>query len=355
MSLPIPTVGVASGPTWATLLDSCLTILDGHSHTPGSGVAITPGAMNINSDLTLANHSITSTKSVQFTAQGSPTASGSIYESGVDLYYVDGNGANIRLTQSGSIVGTAGSITGLPNGTASASYVSISGNFVWESATSTAANMDFGSAIMRNTSPNSTYALTLSPPAALGANYSLTLPALPATTRVLSVTSSGVIATGAAGAIVTADIGALQVTTAKIALANITTALIAAGNVTGSKIESFVDLPGTKSSVGSRNIVVSNANNNSGIVIARAVISAAGAILSGEGLICSLASAGVYNIGMIPTMGDQPAVSITVDGTGGMTYFTTGISTAGFAVTLLNSAGVPTSNTFSLIIIGQRA
>lgn len=240
MDLPIPTVGTAPGPEWATLLNNCLTIVDAHSHVPGSGVPITPSAININADLTMAANNLTDIRSVRFTPQlaalGLAADIGCLYEVADDLYYNDGSGNQIRLTQSGSIVGTAGSITGLPSGTASASYVPISSKFVWQSATNIAADMDMGAAIMRNVSPNSTFALTLQPPAGLGSNYSLTLPTLPASTRILSLTSSGVIATGVAGTIVTADIGSQQVTTATIADLNITTGKIADEAITQDKL-----------------------------------------------------------------------------------------------------------------------
>ncbi len=191
MDLPIPTVGIAPGPDWATLLNSCLTILDAHSHTPGSGVPITPAALNLNTDVSLLGNSLTVVKSIQFSAQASLAATSALYEIGADLYYRDGNGTQIRITQSGSVAGSAGTITGLPSGTASAAYAA--GTFTWQSATATAANMDFGSAILRNTSPNSTYSLTLSPPPAMGANTAITLPATPASTAPLVMDSSGVI------------------------------------------------------------------------------------------------------------------------------------------------------------------
>ncbi len=196
MNLPIPTVGIAGGPTWATLLDSCLTILDGHSHVAGSGVPITPSAMNINIDLSMGGNNLTTARSLRLSANGAALALvtdiGCLYEVGDDLYYNDGAGNQIRMTQAGSIVGSAGSITGLPSGTASAVYSAISSKFVWQSATNTAADMDMGAAIMRNLSPNSTYSLTLQPPSAMGANYALTLPTLPNAQKIMTLDASGI-------------------------------------------------------------------------------------------------------------------------------------------------------------------
>lgn len=195
MNLPVPVVGTAPGPEWASLLNSCLTIIDTHSHVPGSGVPITPSAININADLTFGGFNGIAFRTVRFSPQSAALALasdlGCLYEVANDLYYNDGAGNQIRLTQSGSIVGTAGSITGLPSGTASAAYTGIGATFVWQSATGIAASMDFGSAVLRNTSPNSTYALTLSPPAALAANYALTLPASTLATNLMTLDSSG--------------------------------------------------------------------------------------------------------------------------------------------------------------------
>lgn len=220
MSLPIPVVGVAPGPDWASLIDSCLTILDGHSHVPGSGVPITPSAMNINADLTMASNNLTNARSLrmaqQLAALSLPADLDCLYDVSGDLYFNDGAGNQIRLTQSGSIVGTAGSITGLPSGTASASYTGVGATFVWQSATNVAANMDFRNAILRNSTASS-FGLTLQPPSGMGANYSLTLPVLPGSAMVLSLDASGIFATGVASTVATNDIAPAAVTRPKLA------------------------------------------------------------------------------------------------------------------------------------------
>ena len=193
MNLPIPVVGVDPGPQWALDIDSCLTLIDSHNHSPGSGVQITPLGLNINADLTFGSNNATNLRSARFTAQSSPLALatdlGCLYESGVDLWYNDGSGNQIRLTQSGSIVGTSGSITGLVS-PASASYNAGSSTFIWQSAVNTPANMDAASYILRNLSANSK-GLTLEPPNAMGSNYSLVLPSLPAQQNIMTLDASG--------------------------------------------------------------------------------------------------------------------------------------------------------------------
>lgn len=194
MNLIIPAVGSEPGPDWAQDLNADLSILDNHNHSSGQGVAITPGGLNISSDLSFQGNNATVLRSTNFQAQSSslslPTDVGCLYVSGVDLYYNDENGNQIRITQSGSVAGSSGTITGLPSGTASASYVSGSQTFVFQSSTNTPANIDGCSFVLRNFLANSK-GLTLSPPAAMASDYSLTLPNLPASTKLVTLDSSG--------------------------------------------------------------------------------------------------------------------------------------------------------------------
>lgn len=192
MNLIVPGVGTEGGPQYAKDINADLSLLDVHDHTAGSGVSITPAAININSALTFQDNFATNVAGVSLSAQNSTPAPGTVYQSAAGyLYYTDQTtGSAFQLTNSTGIVGTAGSISGLPSGTASASYVSGSSTFVWQSATSIAANMDFGSAIMRDLSPNSTFALTLSPPT-LSSNYQLVLPSLPSTQKIMTLDNAG--------------------------------------------------------------------------------------------------------------------------------------------------------------------
>lgn len=192
MLMPVPVVGVDPGPDWATNVNSCLSILDSHNHTTNQGVQITPAGININTDLPMNNNNLITARTVRFQSQGAAPGGaadlGCLVEIGVDLYYIDGAGNVIRITQGGAIVGATGTITGLPSGTASASYSA--GTFVFQSATNTPANIDGGSFIYRNIVANSK-GLTLSPPNAMAADYSLTLPALPASTNIMALDTSG--------------------------------------------------------------------------------------------------------------------------------------------------------------------
>jgi len=193
MNLVLPGVGVTAGPVYASDLNQSLNIVDQHNHAPGSGVQITPDGLNINSNFTMNNNNIIAIKSLRLQDQVSALSSGSdlgcMYRVADDLYYNDGLGNQIRLTQSGSVAGTSGSIANLVS-PASATFVSLSSTIVFESDVTVPASLDAGSLLMRNLSAGS-FALTLSPPAAMGADYAITLPALPASQKLLTIDASG--------------------------------------------------------------------------------------------------------------------------------------------------------------------
>jgi len=201
MNLTVPVVGSEPGPDWANDLNASLTVVDSHNHAPGSGVQINPAGININSDLTFnASNNAIALRSVRFAIQSAnlsgPADLGCLYEVGVDLYYNDGAGNQIRITQGGSVAGSSGTITGLPSGTASAAFVSASGTFIFQQATSTAANLDVGTVIIRYPGSYPTPAgnyIALEAPTSLASGYALTLPALPSQTNVMTLGTGGII------------------------------------------------------------------------------------------------------------------------------------------------------------------
>ncbi len=193
MNMPVPTVSVDPGPDWATNIDACLSIIDSHTHTAGQGVQITPQAININSDLTFAGNNGTNFRSVRFFPQpgviNGASDLGALYENGVDLYYVDGAGNQVRITQGGSVTGATGTITGLPSGTASASFAG--STFTFQSATNTPATINAGTYILGQTVASGKN-VTIAAAGAQAANYNLTLPiALPSATSYTVSDSSG--------------------------------------------------------------------------------------------------------------------------------------------------------------------
>ena len=224
MDLPVPVVGGEPGPNYAQDVNNSLTLIDAHDHSPGKGVQITPAGLNINTVLSFQSNFATNLAGLNLIPQSSTPGINTIYESGVNLFFVDGNGNNIQITANGGIAGTSGSISNLTP-PASAAYVAGLSTFVWESNTNIAANMDFGSATLRNLSPNSTFGLTLSPPAGLSSNYTITLPPLPPQQNFMTIDNAGNIA---------APIAFSQgITTSNIAPATILGSNIAALTVTG--------------------------------------------------------------------------------------------------------------------------
>jgi len=227
MSLPIPNVGSEPGPDYAVDVNNSLTLIDQHDHTPGKGVQLTPSSLNINTALNFNDNLATELTGLTLIPQGASPGVNTIYEQGVDLYYTDGLGNNIRLTQSGGIAGAPGSIAGLVS-PASATYIPVSSTFVWQSNVNTAANMDFGAAILRNLTPNSTFSLKVQPPSGLVSNSTITLPLAPVANSFLTISPTGVIT----GSIPTAG----GITGSNIASATITGSNIAAMTVAGSNI-----------------------------------------------------------------------------------------------------------------------
>lgn len=192
MGLTLPTVSQTVGPTYAVEINADLSTIDTHNHTPGLGTQVPTSGLNINADLSFNGVNATSLRSARLNPQSSVLSLGTdlrcLYAVNADLYYNDGNGSQIRVTQSGGLAGSPGSISGLSS-PASASYNSGNGTFVWQSNTNTSANLDAGSLILRNNIASSN-GLTLSPPS-ISSNYTITLPALPNFNTILAIDTSG--------------------------------------------------------------------------------------------------------------------------------------------------------------------
>lgn len=194
MSLYQPQIGVDSGLVWEQQMNANSSTVDQHNHSAGSGVQITPSGMMINADLPFQGNNAISLRSVRLSAQASPISGssdlGCVYVSGVDLYYNDENGNQVRITSGGTVNATS---SGISSGTASASFSS--GVLVVNSSSNAPANIQCASLLMGNTGVSGSFYLTLSPPSSLASNYSLTLPPLPAQTNVVVLGTDGTLAT----------------------------------------------------------------------------------------------------------------------------------------------------------------
>lgn len=232
MNLPIPIAGVETGPNYALDVNNALTLIDSHDHSSGKGVQINPSGINVNSDLTFNNSNATMLRSIRWNVQpsalSSPTDVGCAYVVGVDLYYNDISGNQVRITQGGSVAGSTGSISGLSS-PASASYVSGSSTFVWQSDVLTPANLDAASVIFRNLSASSN-GITVTPTAALASNYTLTLPLIPVALSFLTIDTSGNIATSTG--VSAAQITSSSIVGSQIASQTLTQGLLAPRTIT---------------------------------------------------------------------------------------------------------------------------
>src|SRR5271166_3045712 len=384
MGLVIPGVGTEPSPTWATDLNSSLTILDAHNHTPGSGVQIPPSGLNINSDLTFNNNNQTMLRSSRYAVQASPLAGaldlGCVYVSGVDLYFNDENGNQIQITKAGGIAGTSGSIANLTS-PASASYVSGTSTFVWQSAANTAANMDNGSVTIRKLTASSP-GITLAPPSSLSSNYTLTLPPAPSSVNsVLLMENSGNVTTTAVpdSLTVTNGITANTLTTTGdinasdvVAVNNINAGVfLRAGSAVypsgASNSSIFADTEnlyvqtgaGTKVVVASPDIVTSS--------ITAGTVNQSATILAGAGFTASVFSSGTGNTVILITFstsflstpvimtGGAVVASGAVIGSTGVSGVIAGsVSSSSFKLVVGGSGGGG-STAASFIAVGERA
>lgn len=114
MSLNEPSVGVTTGPTWATQTNSNWETIDTHDHTSGKGVQLTPSALNINSDLEFNQNSATELKNVIFDSSvTAATTNYSVYQSGGNLYWRNGSGTAVQITDGSGINTSGGSISNM--------------------------------------------------------------------------------------------------------------------------------------------------------------------------------------------------------------------------------------------------
>jgi hypothetical protein len=191
MNLPNPVPGVDPGIDYANNIQSCFNQIDQHNHTSGQGVQVPSGGLNINADLPFIGNNATLLRSARFSAQVSPLALasdiGCVYVSGVDLYYNDVNGNQVRLTSGGSVNATASGISdGSGNSAAFSAGVLVVGN------TSTAPdNIQCGSVLFGNSGTPSSGYVTVSPVSATS-SYALTLPTIPGANSFMQLSTSGV-------------------------------------------------------------------------------------------------------------------------------------------------------------------
>lgn len=185
MNLVQPTINVDSGLTWEQAANANTSVIDQHNHTSGSGTQIPPAGIIINTALPFNGNPATSMQAVVFQPQASLSTLTATYVIGGDLYYNDDASNVIRITSGGTVNATS---SGISSGTASASFVA--NVLVVNSAPNTPANIQGGSLLLGNNVSGSNF-LTLAPPAAMAANFSLTLPSVPGSQSFVTIDTSG--------------------------------------------------------------------------------------------------------------------------------------------------------------------
>ena len=234
MNLPIPVPTESTGPEYAENISDSLEKIDVHNHTPGQGVPIPVSALNINQNLPMSSYSITGIKSLALENQAiAPTQSGSVYMSGNNLYWKDGTGLyTVQITNGNAVAGAPGNITSLV-APANCTYLTGTSTFRFQSNVNVAASLDARNVTLRNSTVSS-FAYEMQAPT-LSTNRSVVLPDLPAATKILSMTSAGVIASN-----IDADNSTLEIVANNLQIRNsgVTTAKIANSSVTNDKLAS---------------------------------------------------------------------------------------------------------------------
>ncbi len=241
-----------------------------------------------------------------------------------ELFYNDSSGNQVQITLAGVINATS---SGIASGTASAAFST--GVLVVNAATNTPANIQVASILLGNNVANSKF-LTLSPPNAMGANYSLVLPGIPAATSFMTLDTSG----------------------------NMGASIATANGITGSNIVSNVNLAGKAVQENGLNVVVSNTNATNSLAIVRGKVAGNGTTISGEGFSVSHPATGQYNITFSSAFADLPAIVVTttlVSSLGSLSDNINTPTTSTATIRIFATDGTPSNIDFSFIAIGQRA
>jgi len=110
MNLDLPTPTVTLGPQYATDNNTAFTLVDEHDHTSGKGVAVPSSGLNINANLSFGGFKPFELLATQFNSQGATLVGAgninSVYVTGGNLYFTNGSGNAVQLTDGGSLVST---------------------------------------------------------------------------------------------------------------------------------------------------------------------------------------------------------------------------------------------------------
>ena len=142
MALILPTPGERLGPTWASDLNSALTLIDSHDHSAGKGAQIGVDGITINGNFDLnksgSNYPILNSTYYNLTRITSqPIVNNTLYSYGAstgtdgELYFRDNAGNQVKITSGGSL--------NIPVSTSAANVFAVKSTFI-------TANYDIGTA-----------------------------------------------------------------------------------------------------------------------------------------------------------------------------------------------------------------
>lgn len=196
MNLNLPVVSDTTGPTWASMLNIALGVVDAHNHAD-IGVQIPVAGLNINADLSFNGYNIQSPRAVRLEDHGSvpndPEDISTLASVNDELYYIDGQGNQVQITSGGSLnASSLGAIGGdYGASTALLAFYNINETFVFTKDTNEAAPIDCGPISLRDIAASAN-SINLKSPVSLASDYDITFPgALPASSRFVQVSSSG--------------------------------------------------------------------------------------------------------------------------------------------------------------------
>lgn len=163
LSITLPTVGVTAGPTYATDINSALqTIIDDIE------AKIVPSELNMNAALDMGNQDIDDVNSMKVDNQASAALSGAgnarrVNAFGGELYFCDGSGNSVKITDSGILAGVSGDIGGdYGDGSEEITYTAATNTYTFTDDATNKAIIDAGEYLHEE------YELTIHPAAGIG-------------------------------------------------------------------------------------------------------------------------------------------------------------------------------------------
>jgi hypothetical protein len=304
MNLTLPQVLGTPGPQYATQVNGALERVDQHDHTSGFGSPVPTAGLAIDAALPFNGNAATGLKLLQLADQ-SPAPDGSLFPRSVfvqggDLYYLNGDGVAVQLTDGGVInpTGVGGFGGDYADTGAVAEYQSAQSRYTFR-------NPDNSLGDLYGRAANLSTTLTVAGAAALSAGLTVaTTLAVSGATTLAGVTTGNASVSGTLGVTGATTLGSTLTVTGATGLASAT-------------------LSGTLGVTGTSNLTTVNVSS---------VLNAADAT---------------------STLGVTSATNLSVSGTLGVTGATTlAALTAGGAVTFNSSLSMPTA---SLVSIGANA